>query len=233
MLLDCILGSNSSWLGSRLLIWLRPHLESQVCQSIIRVTHSCRSFSSAFSSSSKLKSPFGILIGCWSICREVGLEWSMFFWELSEAIFVLISWGDLMTGIYPPQVRVYEVSELSLKFERHLTSEIIDFQVRFEFSSRKFLFKGVPQGKPENWVQSVAWKLEIVVWVAGTSRWLFQTGLFVRRSNCMVACKIWQLLQYSDSEVVIIHCTIFSLNLECFPILRIIWSFVGPILKFC
>ena len=38
-----------------------------------------------------------------------------------------------MTGIYPPQVRVYEVSELSLKFERHLTSEIIDFQVRFFF----------------------------------------------------------------------------------------------------
>ena len=47
-----------------------------------------------------------------------------------------------MTGIYPPQVRVYEVSELSLKFERHLTSEIIDFQVRFEFFSRKFFFKG-------------------------------------------------------------------------------------------
>lgn len=32
-------------------------------------------------------------------------------------------------GIYPPQVRVFEVSELSLKFERHLTSEIVDFQV--------------------------------------------------------------------------------------------------------
>lgn len=55
----------------------------------------------------------------------------MLLWEISEAIFFLIR-SDLMTGIYPPQVRVYEVSELSLKFERHLTSEIIDFQVWFE-----------------------------------------------------------------------------------------------------
>ncbi|KAL0290856.1 UNVERIFIED_CONTAM: Nucleolar protein 10 [Sesamum angustifolium] len=32
-------------------------------------------------------------------------------------------------GIYPPQVKVYELRELSLKFERHLISEIIDFEV--------------------------------------------------------------------------------------------------------
>ncbi|KAK9740726.1 hypothetical protein RND81_03G055800 [Saponaria officinalis] len=33
-------------------------------------------------------------------------------------------------GIYPPQVKVYELRELSLKFEkRHLISEIVDFQV--------------------------------------------------------------------------------------------------------
>lgn len=113
-----------------------------------------------------------------------------------------------MTGIYPPQVRVYEVSELSLKFERHLTSEIIDFQVWFEFFLGSFCFKGTWR-KAWNWVQSVAWNMENVVWVAGTSRWLFQTGLFVRRSICVVACKIWQLLQYSDSKVGIIHCTIF------------------------
>ncbi|CAI7755896.1 unnamed protein product [Closterium sp. NIES-54] len=32
-------------------------------------------------------------------------------------------------GVYPPQVRVYELAELSLKFERNLDSEIVDFQV--------------------------------------------------------------------------------------------------------
>ncbi|XP_030928023.1 ribosome biogenesis protein ENP2-like isoform X1 [Quercus lobata] len=35
----------------------------------------------------------------------------------------------IVSGIYPPQVKVYELSQLSLKFERHLDSEIIDFQV--------------------------------------------------------------------------------------------------------
>ncbi|KAI4348607.1 hypothetical protein L6164_009314 [Bauhinia variegata] len=35
----------------------------------------------------------------------------------------------IASGIYPPQVKVYEVKELGLKFERHLDSEIIDFQV--------------------------------------------------------------------------------------------------------
>ena len=32
-------------------------------------------------------------------------------------------------GIYPPQVKVYELRELALKFERHLDSQIIDFEV--------------------------------------------------------------------------------------------------------
>jgi ribosome biogenesis protein ENP2 len=32
-------------------------------------------------------------------------------------------------GIYPPQVKVYELKELSMKFERHLISEIVTFQV--------------------------------------------------------------------------------------------------------
>ena len=36
-------------------------------------------------------------------------------------------------GIYPPQVKVYELSQLSMKFERHLDSEIIDFQVFLHF----------------------------------------------------------------------------------------------------
>ncbi|PWA52406.1 embryo sac development arrest 7 [Artemisia annua] len=35
----------------------------------------------------------------------------------------------IASGIYPPQVKVYELRELSLKFERHLISEIITFEV--------------------------------------------------------------------------------------------------------
>lgn len=35
----------------------------------------------------------------------------------------------IASGIYPPQVKVYELRELALKFERHLISEIINFEV--------------------------------------------------------------------------------------------------------
>lgn len=35
----------------------------------------------------------------------------------------------IVSGIYPPQVKVYEVRELSLKFERHLDAEILEFQI--------------------------------------------------------------------------------------------------------
>nr|GMC84290.1 nucleolar protein 10 [Ipomoea batatas] len=35
----------------------------------------------------------------------------------------------IASGIYPPQVKVYELRELSMKFERHLISEIVNFQV--------------------------------------------------------------------------------------------------------
>uniref|UniRef100_A0A2N9HUK5 Uncharacterized protein n=1 Tax=Fagus sylvatica TaxID=28930 RepID=A0A2N9HUK5_FAGSY len=46
----------------------------------------------------------------------------------------------IASGIYPPQVKVYELRELSLKFERHLDSEIIDFQVLDEdYSKLAFL----------------------------------------------------------------------------------------------
>nr|POE85782.1 nucleolar protein 10 [Quercus suber] len=46
----------------------------------------------------------------------------------------------IASGIYPPQVKVYELSQLSLKFERHLDSEIIDFQVLDEdYSKLAFL----------------------------------------------------------------------------------------------
>ena len=29
------------------------------------------------------------------------------------------------TGVYPPQVKVYELSELSMKFERHMDCEVV------------------------------------------------------------------------------------------------------------
>lgn len=35
----------------------------------------------------------------------------------------------IASGIYPPQVKVFELRQYSLKFERHLVSEIVDFQV--------------------------------------------------------------------------------------------------------
>ncbi|KAM7272035.1 hypothetical protein ACFE04_031249 [Oxalis oulophora] len=35
----------------------------------------------------------------------------------------------IASGIYPPQIKVYELRELAVKFERHLDSEIIDFHV--------------------------------------------------------------------------------------------------------
>ena len=34
-----------------------------------------------------------------------------------------------VTGIHPPQVKVYDLSQLSMKFERHLDSEVVDFCV--------------------------------------------------------------------------------------------------------
>ncbi|KDD74493.1 hypothetical protein H632_c1276p1, partial [Helicosporidium sp. ATCC 50920] len=33
------------------------------------------------------------------------------------------------SGYHPPRVRVFDTEQLSLKFERHLTSEVVDFQV--------------------------------------------------------------------------------------------------------
>ncbi|KAK9820064.1 hypothetical protein WJX72_005625 [[Myrmecia] bisecta] len=36
------------------------------------------------------------------------------------------------TGIHPPKVKVYELSQLSMKFERHLDAEIVDFEILSE-----------------------------------------------------------------------------------------------------
>jgi ribosome biogenesis protein ENP2 len=45
-------------------------------------------------------------------------------------------------GVYKPRVRVWELSELSLKFERFLDCEAVDFKVCFvEIESRKIFLK--------------------------------------------------------------------------------------------
>ena len=41
-----------------------------------------------------------------------------------------------VTGIHPPQVKVYDLSQLSMKFERHLDSEVVDFCVLSEDYSK-------------------------------------------------------------------------------------------------
>uniref|UniRef100_A0A1D2A8K0 Uncharacterized protein n=1 Tax=Auxenochlorella protothecoides TaxID=3075 RepID=A0A1D2A8K0_AUXPR len=44
------------------------------------------------------------------------------------------------SGYHPPRVRVYDVNQLSLKFERHLNAEIVDFQILSEdYSKAVFL----------------------------------------------------------------------------------------------
>ncbi|KAI8105935.1 hypothetical protein M9434_000514 [Picochlorum sp. BPE23] len=44
------------------------------------------------------------------------------------------------TGYHPPRVRVYDLSQLSMKFERYLDSEIVDFQILSEdYSKAVFL----------------------------------------------------------------------------------------------
>ena len=44
------------------------------------------------------------------------------------------------TGVYPPQVKVYELSELSMKFERHMDCEVVQFDVLSDdYSKMAFL----------------------------------------------------------------------------------------------
>ncbi|MCL7037221.1 hypothetical protein MKW94_005171, partial [Papaver nudicaule] len=46
----------------------------------------------------------------------------------------------IASGIYPPQVKVYELREMALKFERHLISEIVDFEILSDdYSKMAFL----------------------------------------------------------------------------------------------
>ena len=38
----------------------------------------------------------------------------------------------MATGVYKPQMRVYDLSELALKFERHTEAENIQFEILSE-----------------------------------------------------------------------------------------------------
>jgi len=45
-----------------------------------------------------------------------------------------------VTGIHPPQVKVYDLSQLSMKFERHLDAEVVDFDILSDdYSKMAFL----------------------------------------------------------------------------------------------
>ena len=39
----------------------------------------------------------------------------------------------MATGVYKPQVRVFELAQMSLKFERHTDCENVQFEVRWLF----------------------------------------------------------------------------------------------------
>jgi len=41
----------------------------------------------------------------------------------------------LVTGVYKPQVRAFELTDLSMKFERHMTCEVVQFQASPSSSS--------------------------------------------------------------------------------------------------
>lgn len=45
------------------------------------------------------------------------------------------------SGVYPPQIRVYEVGQLSMKFERHVDFEVVDFEVLSEDYSKLALLR--------------------------------------------------------------------------------------------
>lgn len=51
-----------------------------------------------------------------------------YFWNWRSALNKGNTLGCI-NNIYPPQVKVYELRQLALKFERHLDSGIIDFEV--------------------------------------------------------------------------------------------------------
>ncbi|KAK7362226.1 hypothetical protein VNO77_04334 [Canavalia gladiata] len=51
------------------------------------------------------------------------------------------AWDFIASSIYPPRIKVYEVRELGWNIERHLDSEIVDFQVSTkDYSKPAFLY---------------------------------------------------------------------------------------------
>lgn len=69
-------------------------------------------------------------IGCYACRRQVELVQDL---EFPAACHRMKATSDgqflFATGIHAPRLRVYELGQLSMKFERHFDSEIIDFQV--------------------------------------------------------------------------------------------------------
>jgi ribosome biogenesis protein ENP2 len=47
------------------------------------------------------------------------------------------------TGIYKPQVRVFDLNQLSMKFDRHMDSEPIQFQVRSYLLRRNDVYSSI------------------------------------------------------------------------------------------
>ena len=59
------------------------------------------------------------------------------FYVLGLASYI---WLISVPGIYPPQMKVFELRELSLKFESHLVPEIINFQVMYQIDNSENLY---------------------------------------------------------------------------------------------
>jgi ribosome biogenesis protein ENP2 len=55
-------------------------------------------------------------------------------WEFPEASLRIRTTPDghhaMATGVYKPQIRVYDLDQLTMKFERHTDQENVDFLVR-------------------------------------------------------------------------------------------------------
>lgn len=117
----------------------------------------------------------------------------------SQGMIIMVTYYWL-PGIYPPQVKVYELRELSLKFERHLVSEIIDFQVL-----------------PQAWCSyysifysSRRW-LAFIFLLADSEWWLFKDCISLCWSLGLLTCKIWKPLQHTNTKVFHTQIVLFAL----------------------
>lgn len=116
------------------------------------------------------------------------------------------------TGIHPPRLRCYELSELSMKFERHFDSEVVDFQVRGGwqsiFNKRGGYRSGLPSTashccQPHSMLQVMSCHFQthaplcgwyIMVWYIYLPRRRFCLRTTARQSSCAVtaACSSMQ-----------------------------------------